>query len=307
MKAAALLVAILLLATSVEAKKKFKKNELPSEAVLIPEGNYKIGGCEKSGAPWLKNVTLKPYYIDTQCVTNAQFRAFVRKTKFKTESEVFQWSFVLKNLATEQVMKTEPQSVDNAPQWLAVMGAYWRRPEGPGSNIKEREDFPVVHISWNDAKAYCKWAGKRLPTEAEWEVAARSAVVPTVESLNLYPWKASNDPDGGKIVSSCCMAYRFLSPSLRIRSFRQNVWQGEFPKENLEEDGFLGQAPARQWKPNPKGLYNTVGNVWEWTKTRFHQPKDPKAPKEEKPQEPGTQYVLKGGSYLDTLDGMVIG
>jgi formylglycine-generating enzyme required for sulfatase activity len=208
--------------------------------------------------------------MDTTSVTNVQFRAFVRATKFKTEAEAFQWSFVLENVATKQAMDSEPQSVDNAKHWKAVEGAYWRRPEGVGSSIKERSDYPAVHISWNDAKSYCRWAGKRLPTEAEWEVAAKGGVDA------LYPW--GKDPKDGKM----------------------NVWQGKFPKENTEEDGWLGHCPAKEYEPNRIGIYNMLGNVWEWTKTRFHVPKqqgakpDPAADK---------QYVLKGGSYIDTIDG----
>jgi formylglycine-generating enzyme required for sulfatase activity len=256
-----LLALVFLVVATVEAKKKFKKNELPSEAVLIPEGNYKIGGCEKSGAPWLKNVTLKSYYIDTTTVTNAQFRAFVRKTKFKTESEVFQWSFVLDNLATEEVKATKPQSVDNAPQWLAVMGAYWRKPEGAGSNIKEREDHPVVHISWNDAKAYCKWAGKRLPSEAEWEVGARSGVVPSVESLNLYPWKEANDPEAGKIVSSRTAHHQLFSaphapyppPSL-TECLAREISEGKHRGRWL-----LGAGPCEAVQAEPQGPVQHCG------------------------------------------------
>lgn len=159
-----------------------------------------------------------------------------------------------------------------APWWLPVKGATWQHPEGPKSNITIRMDHPVIHVSWNDAFSYCSWLDKRLPTEAEWEVACRGGL-----SDRLFPW-------GNK-----------LTPN---EQFRANIWQGKFPYNNTKEDGYLGTAPITKFLPNSYGLHNIVGNVWEWTsdwwftKHTSDQIKDPKGPLS------GTDKVKKGGSYL---------
>eukprot|EP00937_MAST-01D_sp_MAST-1D-sp2_P003827 g3827.t1 len=241
----------------------------PSVMAYFEAASFKMGGDEKSGAPSETEVSLKPFSIDVHSVTNAQFKEFVRATKYKTEAETFGWSFVLEYLASDEVKAETTQTVKGAEHWLAVQGSWWRQPEGKKSGIKARLDHPAVHISWNDARNYCKWARKRLPTEAEWEFAARDG-----DAANLYPW-------GGRDAAAGNM----------------NVWQGKFPKENTEEDGWVGTCPAMEYEASPqKGLYNMVGNVWEWTKDTMMVQSNPRAPPEQ-------QFVLKGGSYLDSADG----
>ena len=160
-----------------------------------------------------------------------------------------------------------------APWWLAVQGACWRKPEGPGSSLKGRRHHPVVQVSWNDAVAFCDWAGKRLPTEAEWEYAARGGLVG-----KRFPW-GDELMQGGQ--------------------HRCNIWQGRFPDTNTEDDGYFGTAPATSYRANGFGLYNMVGNVWEWCADWFsrdwhltHTRVDPAGPAS------GAARVLRGGSYL---------
>ncbi len=186
----------------------------------------------------------KPFAMDKTAVTNTQFRHFIRDTKYKTEAEVFGWSFVLELLASEDTIELVDDKekglgrVKDTPWWMGVEGAYWRRPEGPDSSIKDRGDHPAVHVSWNDAAAYCKWAGRRLPTEKEWEFAARGGL--DGSAGNVYPWGI--DPYGAQC----------------------NSWEGEFPRANSEEDGYTGTAPVDEYEPNGYGIYNMCGNVWEW-------------------------------------------
>ncbi|EGD76272.1 sulfatase modifying factor 2 [Salpingoeca rosetta] len=214
-----------------------------------------------------RKVTVDPFYLDRYAVSNADFRAFVRDTKYVTDSEKYGWSFVFKTFVdTASQDLAETQAMPGADWWLAVPRAYWRKPFGKGSGIKDRLQFPVVQVSWNDAQQYCDWAGKRLPTEAEWEYAVRGGL-----QDSAYPWGS------------------------RYEKNRMNAWQGKFPDTNVLGDGYHGAAPVDAYGPqNDYGFYNMLGNVWEWVADRFEDPSPPS-------QEP--KFVLRGGSYVDTVDG----
>jgi len=235
------------------------------------DGNY---GFADDGEGPAHPVTLRPFYLDATCVTNEQFNDFINATGYKTESERFGWSFVFyRHLTAQQQASSARVRVLGSEWWCQVQGANWRHPEGPGSNIKKRWNLPVAHVSWNDAASYAAWAGKRLPTEAEWEYAARGGL-----EQKRFPWGDELEPAG---------------------RHRMNVWQGKFPIENTEADGYFGPAPAKSFPANGYGLYNMTGNVWEWCWDYFdpsyyrHSPEaDPVGP------EQGDRRVMRGGSYL---------
>jgi len=187
-----------------------------------------------------RQVTVEDFQMEETAVTNDQFGQFVRETGFKTDSEKFGWSFVFHTSVPNQVKVDVSRAVKDATWWLHVDRAFWKQPFGPGTNVDGKGDFPVVHASWNDAKAYCRWAGKRLPSDKEWEFAARGGLVDA-----KYPWGNELDPK------------------------RMNTWQGAFPMQNSKLDGFEKVAPANSLAPNAYGLYNMLGNVWEWVDDEF--------------------------------------
>ncbi|WP_173084521.1 formylglycine-generating enzyme family protein [Phytohabitans rumicis] len=185
----------------------------------------------------VREVTVAPFWIGRRTVTNTEFAAFVEDAGYVTGAERHGWSFVFDGLVPDE-LRRHAQRPPTAPWWCRVDGATWRHPEGGDSTIGERMDHPAVHVDHFDALAYCEWAGLRLPTEAEWEYAARGGLVQA-----RYPWGDELTPDG---VHRC------------------NIWQGRFPVANTMDDGFLGTAPADSYPPNGYGLYNMAGNVWEW-------------------------------------------
>jgi len=222
-------------------------------------------------------VRLSAFSIDATSVTNADFAAFVEDTGFRTEAEEFGFSAVF-HLAFRATLREVMGPAAGTPWWLGVRGADWRHPGGSQSGLDGLDDHPVVHVSWNDAVAYCRWTGRRLPTEAEWEYASRGGL-----ESKRYPWG-----DG------------LLDP---LGRWRCNIWQGDFPVRNTLDDGFLTTAPVRSFEPNGFGLWQTVGNVWEWCADWYDPRAYDDAAKGAEPLDPtgpgrGGARTMRGGSYL---------
>ena len=235
------------------------------DMVLVDAGSCNIGsdGPEahvSDGEFPLRRVQHDAFLMDKSAVTNRAFADFVASTGYMTEAERFGWSFVFyAQVHPEAVKEARPAGFGASPWWRMVPGACWLRPDGPGSDCSKRGEHPVVHVSWNDASTYARWAGKRLPSETEWEVAARGGLEDC-----LFPWGDELTPNGEHLC---------------------NIWQGSFPDENTAEDGYLSTAPALAFMPNGYGLFNMVGNTWEWTADRWSPAND-------------LLKAMRGGSYL---------
>ena len=247
-----------------------------TEGMVRLDGGFFLMGNESpdifpyDGEGPVRRVRVDPFYASRFAVTNEQFDEFVRRTGYVSDAERFGWSLVFQNhLAPEE----RGVAVPGTPWWLRVEGATWAHPEGPDSGIHNRLHYPVVQVSWNDARRYCEWAGVRLPTEAEWEYASRGGL-----EQKKFPWGDELTPGGRHMC---------------------NVWQGRFPDIDLAEDGYAAPAPVNAFQPNGFGLYNTVGNTWEWCSDYFDA-EWRRAATTENPVGPpeGTMRVLKGGSYL---------
>uniref|UniRef100_A0A2I3M5U0 Sulfatase-modifying factor enzyme-like domain-containing protein n=1 Tax=Papio anubis TaxID=9555 RepID=A0A2I3M5U0_PAPAN len=193
-------------------------NGQATSMVQLPGGRFLMGTNSpdsRDGEGPVREATVKPFAIDIFPVTNKDFRDFVREKKYRTEAEMFGWSFVFEDFVSDELRNKATQPMKPVLWWLPVEKAFWRQPAGPGSGIRERLEHPVLHVSWNDARAYCAWRGKRLPTEEEWEFAARGGL-----KGQVYPWGNRFQPN------------------------RTNLWQGRFPKGDKAEDGFHGVSPV---------------------------------------------------------------
>ena len=281
------------------------ENSVSHEGMIrIERGEFLMGAGDKEGRADeypQHTVNVGGFWMDINEVTNAQFRKFVEATGYVTTAEIKpDWEEIKKQLpsgtpkpsdellvASSLVFAPPSHSVllnDVSQWWGWKKGADWRHPQGHGSSIEGKDDYPVVHVSWDDAMAYCKWAGKRLPTEAEWEYAARGGKI-----NELYPW--GNEP-------------------IEEGNPKANSWQGTFPNNNTVWDGFSRLAPVRSFSPNGYGLYDMAGNVWEWCsdwydatyyqKPENQQVENPKGPQRTNdPMQPGVpKRVMRGGSFL---------
>jgi formylglycine-generating enzyme len=272
--------------------------------VRIPGGEFLMGAADNEGRPDeypQHRVQVKAFWMDGTEVTNAQFKKFIAATGYITTAERKpNWEELKKQLPAgtpkppDSVLQpaslvftppTQPIALNDASQWWAwVKGASWQHPQGPGSTIAGKDNYPVVQVSWEDATAYARWAGKRLPTEAEWELAARAG-------LTAQPFTWGNEPVG------------------RGR-YKANTWQGHFPDMNKKEDGFARAAPVKSFSPNAYGLYDMAGNVWEWcadwykadyyNEVKNSLSVDPAGPVAGyDPDEPAMpKRVVRGGSFL---------
>jgi len=248
------------------------------EQVRIPAGTLLMGDSSGDHNPGdgelpVHAVDVTAFEIDATTVTNGDFARFVAESGYRTEAEVFGYSAVF-HLAIEADPADIMGPAGGAPWWFGVRGADWEHPGGRNSDLVGLEQHPVVHVSWNDAHAYCEWAGRRLPSEVEWEYASRGRLVGA-----RCPWGDQEVDEGG---------------------WRANIWQGVFPGVNTAEDGWLTTAPVRSFEPNDYGLWQTVGNVWEWCEDAFAADAHLRRA-EGRPAEHGSHAsprVLRGGSYL---------
>jgi formylglycine-generating enzyme required for sulfatase activity len=249
------------------------------DMVKLDGGRFFMGTEDKEGFPAdgegpVREVTLAPFLVDKYPVTNEQFSEFVQATGYRSEAEVFGWSFVFQgHIPPERYQQLVDRTAPGVRWWCKVNGACWKHPEGPDSSIGARLHHPVVHMSWNDASAYAAWAGKRLPTEAEWEYAARGGL-----EQKTYPWGDELTPGGRHLC---------------------NIWQGEFPNMDLAEDGYSAPCPVDAFPPNGYGLYTITGNAWEWCNDWFDPAYHITATRANPVGPPrGSQRLMKGGSYL---------
>ncbi|MFH9072089.1 formylglycine-generating enzyme family protein [Streptomyces alboflavus] len=245
--------------------------------VTLPGGEFLMGAEDAEGFPEdgegpVRPVRVDAFRIDVCAVSHDDFAAFAAATGYVTDAERIGWSYVFAGFLRGELRRVSPRP-EHTPWWCAVAGASWRAPEGPGSSAEGRGDHPVVHTSWNDARAYARWAGKRLPTEAEWEYAARGGL-----EQRRYPWGDELDPAG---------------------EYRCNIWRGAFPTKNTAADGHRGTAPVDAFAPNGFGLHNMSGNVWEWCADWWSTGRATARPALN-PQGPptGTAKVVRGGSHM---------
>lgn len=210
---------------------------------------------------------VEPYFLDIVPVTNVEFSKFVRSTAYETEAEKYGWSFVLSSFVRRSELLEEADIDPEAENWVAIHGAYWQMPEGPGSSYKGREDHPVVHVSHRDAAEYCTWVGKRLPGEKEYEGAARAGYWHS-DNRTMYAW---GDDD-----------------SVETAIKHMNFWQGDFPWNNTVDDGWKGTSPVKHYPTNAFGFFDMMGNVWEWMRGGKNKAR-----------------IVRGASYVDSTDGHI--